>query len=272
MIALRRLAYGKLSLFRFLVPSLCWLVTAAQAQFAPVWTVGKDDQSNAEFAEEWTVGDLYTVGNPTSTMERALSIDDPFTSLQFNLSAGQITTNARVRLRVDVCGPGWMVPQGQWLGNGWHDIAVSINGAVVLTRATISADQTQLSVEVNNASLPLAARLKLTGNLLRLERTGGSATTPGGSLPWTWMGIDFVSLEIDPNALVDADGDTLPAWWERANLRLDTAAANASADADRDGLTDLQEFAAGTNPDVADTDGDGLSDGAERLVVPLSNP
>ncbi|HXK21169.1 MAG TPA: MarR family transcriptional regulator, partial [Myxococcota bacterium] len=34
-------------------------------------------------------------------------------------------------------------------------------------------------------------------------------------------------------------------------------------DGDQDGLTDSNEAALGTNPDIADTDGDGLADGAE---------
>jgi hypothetical protein len=87
----------------------------------------------------------------------------------------------------------------------------------------------------------------------------------------------------------DADGDTLPRWWENLYGLSDTNAADASADADgdglsnsaeyanhsnpalsdsdADGLTDPQEvFTYTTNPALADTDGDGLSDGAEVLT------
>ncbi len=64
--------------------------------------------------------------------------------------------------------------------------------------------------------------------------------------------------------LNDTDGDGMVDWWE-ARYGLDkNNPADAGLDTgDSDGLTNLAEFIAGTNPNVADTDGDGLSDGAE---------
>ena len=60
---------------------------------------------------------------------------------------------------------------------------------------------------------------------------------------------------------IDSDNDDLPDLWELAHFAdLDE---NASGDADQDGLTNLQEYQMGLNPIVADTDGDGVSDGAE---------
>jgi hypothetical protein len=47
---------------------------------------------------------------------------------------------------------------------------------------------------------------------------------------------------------VDTDGDGVPDTWEETyNLDFNNA-ADASSDADHDGLTNLQEFWAGTNP------------------------
>ena len=54
----------------------------------------------------------------------------------------------------------------------------------------------------------------------------------------------------------DKDNDGMPDWWER-NYGGDLA---PNADADNDGLTNLQEFNAHTNPTLADSDGDTLSD------------
>lgn len=61
----------------------------------------------------------------------------------------------------------------------------------------------------------------------------------------------------------DQDGDTIPRWWEQRYGLSDTNAADAALDPDSDGLTNAQEYANHTNPTVADTDGDGLSDSAE---------
>jgi hypothetical protein len=76
-----------------------------------------------------------------------------------------------------------------------------------------------------------------------------------------------VTLEAVTGA--DADGDGLDDLWETANFG--NLAQTASGDPDSDGLTNLQENSAGTNPTSSDTDGDGLSDRAE-LVTHLTDP
>ena len=68
-----------------------------------------------------------------------------------------------------------------------------------------------------------------------------------------------------PEGNPDTDADGLPDVWEEIYSPGDLATLSGlnDADADNDGATDLAEYAAGTNPIVADSDGDGLSDGAE---------
>lgn len=77
---------------------------------------------------------------------------------------------------------------------------------------------------------------------------------------------DVVALASADNALEvidDADSDGLPDVWER-KFGLDPGnGADAGLDGDNDLLTNLQEFVAGTNPTLQDTDGDGLDDGVE---------
>jgi len=51
----------------------------------------------------------------------------------------------------------------------------------------------------------------------------------------------------------------MPDGWETAN-GLNPNVSGGSGDADADGLTDLQEFVAGTNPHASDTDGDTMPD------------
>lgn len=72
-------------------------------------------------------------------------------------------------------------------------------------------------------------------------------------------------IAVDTEGDIDADG--LPQWWERRH----GGDLVANADPDGDGLTNLEEYAEKTNPLVADTDGDTLSDGVE-VKTTKTNP
>ncbi len=61
----------------------------------------------------------------------------------------------------------------------------------------------------------------------------------------------------------DAGGDGMPADWESSNGLNDLDAGDANGDADTDGLSNLQEYELGTDPNDRDTDNDGLNDGDE---------
>ena len=62
---------------------------------------------------------------------------------------------------------------------------------------------------------------------------------------------------------VDADEDGMPRDWEALYGLSDQNPDDADVDSDGDGLTNLEEYAAGTDPTKRDTDGDGLEDAAE---------
>ncbi len=88
-----------------------------------------------------------------------------------------------------------------------------------------------------------------------------------------------VQLFLTTNSLVslpafaaarDSDHDGLPDAWEIANQFDPHNAADATMDADGDGLSNREEFLAGTRPRDPDTDGDGISDSLEHFNA--SNP
>ena len=77
---------------------------------------------------------------------------------------------------------------------------------------------------------------------------GGSSSSGGGTSGG------------DPN---DRDGDGMPAVWESDHGLNDLDASDAILDSDNDYLQNLREYQMGLDPQVADSDGDGLPDGVE---------
>ena len=69
----------------------------------------------------------------------------------------------------------------------------------------------------------------------------------------------------------DTDDDTMPDGWEYTYGLDARDPDDANRDADSDGLINLSEYLAGTNPRMTDTDADGLSD-AEEVITYMSDP
>ena len=82
---------------------------------------------------------------------------------------------------------------------------------------------------------------------------------PFNSSEWLDTDGDGIGNNSDP----DNDNDGLPDDYERDNLLDPFDSQDANSDADEDGLTALQEYKLGTNPNNRDTDEDGVSDGDE---------
>ncbi len=248
---------------------------ASHGAWTHVWSLGDLDGDRTPFSGESWVGnssptatsattldnDYFFAGifaapvgtvataEPLANVEGALSTWDDTTRIHFTLSAAQKTATTQLRFFIM---PIW----GGFSGGatfGTHTLRAQLNGTTVMTK-TFSVPQL-LTVTFDGASAVIGE------NVLELKRTGGS---PNG-----WFSIDALGLDVHPTALDDADGDGLPLVWEEAHGMSDANPADAAMDFDHDGKTNAQEFALGTDPHLADTDGDGLSDGAETTTNPL---
>src|SRR5215469_2108220 len=71
------------------------------------------------------------------------------------------------------------------------------------------------------------------------------------------------TLSLSVNTPVSTVGDGIPDDWKIAHGFSITDPGVAGQDPDHDGLTNLEEFQRGTDPNNPDTDGDGISDGDE---------
>ncbi len=83
--------------------------------------------------------------------------------------------------------------------------------------------------------------------------------TDGGTAGGGFLGVFELATRSIP---FDSDNDGLDDAWERTN-GLIVGTNDSSGDPDDDGLTNLEEFNAKTDPQKGDTDVDGLKDGAE---------
>ncbi len=115
-----------------------------------------------------------------------------------------------------------------------------------------------------NANIADVTAINLPGvsaRYLAIEILSNQGDSAGGGR----VGFDEIAVTAAP---LDSDGDGMPDDFELAYTTPPSATAlDPNGDPENgglgDGLTNLQEYQLGTNPLLADTDGDGLDDGPE---------
>ena len=148
-------------------------------------------------------------------------------------------------------------------GPTWETVTASSDYLTVLLGHGIGGDGNANPTEVTTMFLLDEPVTGITGIRIIGENGGNAGADANGF-------IGVVELEVLGSVAGDADNDGLADSWEAEN-GLQLGVDDAAEDLEPDGLTNLQEFESGTDPNEADTDGDGLTDG-EEVATHMTNP
>ena len=178
------------------------------------------------------------------------------------------------RLGAYAVAPGGNTDTGGTSGSGFQDspafgttTSVSINDGF---KVTLTVDASGWRIEL--AGLQTSGGAAITGGAGTWDDVpfGFSDFTSGMRVAFTSQGSGGGSLDLTAARVVvdgDSDDDGMPDSWEDAHGlekgNPDDANDDNDANGGADGLTNLEEFQAGTDPRDADSDDDGLKDGEE---------
>jgi hypothetical protein len=147
-------------------------------------------------------------------------------------------------------------------GTNWTSVAASSDYMTVMNGMPIGGPVNGTPLQAT-ATFTLNTPASLINGIRIIGPNGGDGVDVNG-----FLGVFELAVESAPSA--DTDSDGLPDSWETAN-GLNVGSDDSALDADGDGLTNLQEYTASTNPKQADSDSDGLDDATE-VNISLTNP
>ena len=227
-------------------------------RYVSLWRLGENDDGREEFSLEdgrenaapgspFALDDDYyfagvyggvgvvTEDENLMNFDRALIGSDRRNRIHFVLEE-QPAADDHFRLTIDTL----------W-NQGSFAFAVLWNGNNVDARETNGTDQVFV---FDFTAAEVGA--EIGENVLTIEREGLEG----------WLQFDALHLEI-AEPFPDVDKDGLPDFWEYRFFPDDLTKLSANSDFDGDALADGEEFTVSTNPTLADTDGNGLSDLAD---------
>jgi len=150
------------------------------------------------------------------------------------------------------------VPMGKFTS------AINIASNATLKLTPGSTPSTSSSIDFAPGSKVRLAGAATLSEYTLFRSTGSMAGTPVLDPAVAGYGLYISGRFLKVGQTADADGDGLPDWFELKYTSPSSATSMIpGADLDSDGLTNLQEYQAGTLPSNFDTDGDGLLDGRE---------
>ena len=188
-----------------------------------------------------------------------------------NPASGEITADgetpyhdgSNIRLPLRVINNGEHVILGSGVIYNAGDLTIATNLGVEVTDV-VGFDEVFMAIVEDNGSLTL----NMYGN--DSHRLLGTQPLDAGVyaiFPWgqrlVMVGRASGEFTFSVFNTGDNDGDGIPAWWEVTYNLSDEDASDALWDNDADGLTSLEEYTLGTNPELGDSDSDGLLDGTE---------
>ena len=143
----------------------------------------------------------------------------------------------------------------------WDDLAASRWQAVELVPDCADCPST-----VFRGSIPRPLQDRITYTVQAVDRTGNVTSVAFETLDFPVSGQEHGVLDpidVDLDAGPDTDGDGAPDSWEDLHGLDPMDASDGALDPDHDGLANVDEYLAGTDPRNQDVDGDGDNDGSE---------